>query len=184
MASKESASGPTCTPNLLPCQIHHDGLVDASERYWNPKNTPGTSNSRIALLRTSPADLGTDNSSEAYFRGRKLKGREVQVPDGYRGALVQPTASRLELASGVSSQTKVDVVPAGDEEDDDTAAENMEVVVLKENGSFDRLVVWGHEGLVEDDDPFVKGVEEWINFSQAVRICKLLLSAINLQADS
>ena len=33
---------------------------------------------------------------------------------------------------------------------------------------FDHLVVWGHDQLPVIDDPFVKGVEEWIALAAAI----------------
>ena len=30
------------------------------------------------------------------------------------------------------------------------------------------MVVWGHEHVPEDDDDYVKGVEEWIKVAEAV----------------
>ena len=33
-----------CTPNLLPCRVHHDGPVEASTRYWAPENGDGKRN--------------------------------------------------------------------------------------------------------------------------------------------
>jgi ribonuclease H2 subunit C len=36
------------------------------------------------------------------------------------------------------------------------------------NGTFEDLVVWGHEALPAADDTFVKGVEEWLQFAEAV----------------
>ena len=43
--------------------------------------------------------------------------------------------------------------------------------------SFDKIVLWGHESLVEGHDPFVKGVEEWIGFAEAVSLADLELRA-------
>lgn len=42
------------------------------------------------------------------------------------------------------------------------------VKVLEMNGTFEDLVVWGHEALPAADDTFVKGVEEWLQFAEAV----------------
>lgn len=40
-----------CTPNVLPCKIHHDGPVEMSQRYWKPvKDEKG--NNIILLLLT------------------------------------------------------------------------------------------------------------------------------------
>lgn len=40
--------------------------------------------------------------------------------------------------------------------------------VLDELSTFDEVVVWGHDQLPDQDDPFVRGVEEWIAFAEAL----------------
>lgn len=35
-------------------------------------------------------------------------------------------------------------------------------------------MVWGHDALPAGDDPFVKGVEEWIAFAEMVSGCLVL----------
>ena len=42
------------------------------------------------------------------------------------------------------------------------------VKILEIQGTFDEFVVWGHEALPAADDTFVKGVEEWLQFANAV----------------
>ena len=155
--SKPSGSAATSfTPNSLPCRIHQDGAVNASSRYWYP--TKGAGETRVAdLSRLSPCNSdngGTDGAPEAYFRGRKLKGREVQVPEGYRGVVVKANGIEREVAKSLE-------ISEGDEEPE-------EVKVLEELGDFDGIVAWGHESLVDGDDAFVRGLEEWVGFSQAV----------------
>lgn len=41
-ATKSSPPKDQCTPNLLPCRIHHNGPANASRRYWNPTVGAGT----------------------------------------------------------------------------------------------------------------------------------------------
>lgn len=55
---------------------------------------------------------------------------------------------------------------AVEEEDSDGVMEPVKV--LEEAASFEEMVVWGHEVLPGSDDPYVKGVEEWIAFAEAV----------------
>lgn len=43
-----------------------------------------------------------------------------------------------------------------------------QVRVLEEVASFEEVVVWGHERVVDRDDGFVRGIEEWIPFAEAV----------------
>ena len=40
--------------------------------------------------------------------------------------------------------------------------------VVEEIAQFDEMVIWGHEELAADDDIFVRGVEEWIGFAEAM----------------
>lgn len=42
------------------------------------------------------------------------------------------------------------------------------VKVLETQGTFEDVVVWGHEILPASDDTFVKGVEEWVRFAETV----------------
>ncbi|EAW18282.1 ribonuclease H2 subunit C [Aspergillus fischeri NRRL 181] len=35
-AADNEKSMENCTPNILPCRIHHDGFVESLEHYWNP----------------------------------------------------------------------------------------------------------------------------------------------------
>lgn len=34
--TKDNESLRNCTPNILPCRIHHDGPVKSLNRYWMP----------------------------------------------------------------------------------------------------------------------------------------------------
>jgi ribonuclease H2 subunit C len=60
--------------------------------------------------------------------------------------------------------------PDFEDEGEDGPAQPESVTVLEGNTTFDHVIVWGHDVLPAADDPFVKGVEEWISFAQAVRI--------------
>ena len=40
--------------------------------------------------------------------------------------------------------------------------------MLKEVGSFDKMLIWNHESMVDGDDTFVKGLSEWVGFAEAV----------------
>jgi hypothetical protein len=60
------------------------------------------------------------------------------------------------------------------EDEDDTdlsdGEKHAEVVkILKEEARFDTITVWGHDRLPATDDIFVKGIDEWIAFAEAVR---------------
>lgn len=149
-----------CTPNILPCRIHHDGPVDASPRYWAPKPAKGQSCSHPAQKPIH--SFVTDGKPEAYFRGRKLRGQEIEVPQGYRGIVVEE-AGRETTAF---QNTEKGVLKG--EEGEEMEEEQKEVTMLNELGSFNKLLIWNHESIVDGDDPFVKGLSEWIGFAEAV----------------
>lgn len=60
------------TANILPCRIHKTSPVSATERYWSVQEQGGGAN--------------VNNMNKvAYFRGRKLLGKEIKIEDDYRG---------------------------------------------------------------------------------------------------
>ncbi|KAH8602006.1 ribonuclease H2, subunit C [Bisporella sp. PMI_857] len=125
-----------CTPNILPCRINHTGPVDTSKRYWNP--------------------TARDGKQTAYFRGRKLHGRSIAVPPGYRGVVATKSDKILP-------KSKIEV--EAEEEDE---GKEEETKIMEEIGTWDEMVVWGHEALADEGDPYVRGVEEWVAFSKAL----------------
>ncbi|KAL8769951.1 MAG: hypothetical protein Q9209_004198 [Squamulea sp. 1 TL-2023] len=134
-----------CTPNLLPCRIHHDGPVNATRRYWDPQHDK-------------------DGNLEAYFRGRKLKGREVKLPEGYKGVVVREEAKEDNTQrKNVKRMSRQQLQDEDADEDDEE-----EVKVLEEVAGFKDFIVWGHEAVADGDDAYIKGVEEWIKFAEAV----------------
>ncbi|MCJ1318927.1 hypothetical protein MMC15_004259 [Xylographa vitiligo] len=156
--SSSPPSIPKLTPNILPCRINHSGPVNASKRYWN-------------------VEEDEKGRKTAYFRGRKLLGREVRLSDSYRGAVVCETDRILPLSeapnvcgSGAKAATTADP-PVGGEEDDDAEEEEDEVEptkVVEEVATFDEILVWGHEQVPGEEDVFVRGVQEWLAFAKAM----------------
>ena len=61
------------------------------------------------------------------------------------------------------------IVPIDSDNNDAGEVEETEPIeVLEEIGSFDSIVVWDREKMPEKDDPFIKGVEEWTAFAEAM----------------
>lgn len=111
--------------------------------------------------------MNKDGNPETYFRGRKLEGRGVKLPEGYRGVVVKDTVKEV----GSSEQkSNVERLSRRNQEDGDEDEEEEEesVEVMEEVGEFEEVVVWGHERTVGSDDELVKGVEEWISLAEAV----------------
>ena len=117
-----------------------------------------------------------DGELESYFRGRKLRGQEVDLPEGYRGVIVKEAGKEK---TALQSHDKGD----GDEEVEEGEEEQEEATILKEVGSFEKIVVWNHESMVNGDDAFVKGVSEWIDFAEAVSSLLITYSEPMIVAD-
>jgi len=142
------------TPNILPCSIKHSGPIRISKRYWSPSRD-------------------SDGTSTSYFRGRKLRGRTLKLPEGYAGYVLQKTDKTVEQKPASKPHTHVDFETV-ERVDDELDEENEnEVKLMEQRGTFDEIVVWGHEVAPEEDDEYVKGVQEWIAFAEAVRHIQL-----------
>ncbi|KAJ6833506.1 ribonuclease H2 subunit C [Iris pallida] len=106
--------------HLLPCSIKHDGPSPVSQ-YFKPRKT----------------GVVVDGLSveEAYFRGRKLQGVTVPLPDGYRGYVLEKNnlrkGKRAEASDGESSN-------------------------WKSRAEFGNLTYWNHDTLPSLDDPLAR----------------------------
>ena len=83
------------------------------------------------------------------------------------GTIVKQTGRVLE-------DSKNDATRSSDPADEDADEPNEPVRVLEEVATFDNMIIWGHEAIPGADDPFVKGVDEWIRFAEAVRLLKYM----------
>ena len=100
--------------------------------------------------------MNADGKTIAYFRGRKLHGRQLKIPAGYKGAVISVTDDILP---------KKDPAKGELEEDEE---EQPEVKIMEEQSVFDEIMVWGHEAVMDESDPYVRGLEEWIGFAEQV----------------
>lgn len=99
----------------------------------------------------------SDGTKTAYFRGRKLLGKAVKLPEGYRGIVA--AAAPTEEEKPATDIEVVDLV-----EDSRTPQAAMDV-----QACFDEMVVWGHEAAVDASaDPYVRGMEEWLTLADQV----------------
>ncbi|KAF2240054.1 hypothetical protein EV356DRAFT_527895 [Viridothelium virens] len=140
---KSSANTNTCTPNLLPCRINHNGATDAKERYWKPRTEE-------------------DGTQTAYFRGRKLRGKQVKLPHDYQGALLTKTEKLVPTQQPHNPPMDVDELEQ--DEDDDLPDQAK---IAEASRPFDKIVVWGHDSLPDPaTNPHIRGIEEWISFAE------------------
>lgn len=81
------------------------------------------------------------------------------MPEGYRGAVVLKTDRIIPTMD----QTNTEKI-----EDQDKNCET-DVKILKEESEFDSITIWGHESVPEEtEDTYIKGIQEWISFSNLV----------------
>jgi ribonuclease H2 subunit C len=73
-------------------------------------------------------------------------------------------------------QTTDKVLPRPDNEhaDEDEEEEDEPVVdtkIIEERATFEEVMIWGHEFTADaTEDPYTKGMEEWISFAEAVSV--------------
>ena len=153
-----SADRPKTTPHLLPCRVHHTGDVEPVDAFWDPRPVEGAPTSTDGL---SPSSSTT--TSTAYFRGRKLQGKTVKLPAGYRGVVVAAAST----AASSSSSTETEPVDE-QEQQKDAPGESTELSV---QADFDEVVIWAHEATADAAaDPYVRGMEEWLGLADQVRL--------------
>ncbi|KAK5121778.1 hypothetical protein LTR85_004653 [Meristemomyces frigidus] len=153
MLAIDSTTSRKLTPNILPCTIKHNGPISTSKRYWAPSTT------------ISPNGV---NQHTSYLRGRKLRGRVIRIPEGYRGYVLEKTNKLVSQKPVQKPHTHVDTETAERADDELDEEEPAEVKVMEQKGCFDEIMLWGHEVVPEEDDEYVKGVEEWIAFAEAM----------------
>lgn len=160
MLSVDQHKDPSCdkaTPNVLPCRIQHDGPVSQVNSYWKPSQEPGIYDS--AMVAETFTNCVTDGKRVVYFRGRKLHGRALRLPEGYRGAVVDKTEPPKPQEPRPDEPEVVDL----------EAEDEMPLGALETKAEFDEIVIWGHESVADtNSDPYVRGVDEWIKLAEKV----------------
>ena len=130
------------------------------------------------------ANPSSDGNKTAYFRGRKLRSRIVKVPAGYEGhflsfpnmAFMQAADNSPGIIATSTGRTLPKETPTSRRvEPDDSDLEELDpeeasepVKILESAATFDEVTIWGHDQVPAADDPFAKGVEEWIAFAESI----------------
>jgi len=136
LAIAKSSTSDKTSINILPCRIGHNGPTKVTRRYWQPRTE-------------------ADNTRTAHFRGRRLRGRVVRVPEKYQGLVLKTTDKTI-------------IEPVMPTEEDEEPELPEPVKLMDEVAIFDEMVVWGHDQVPASDDTLVKGAEEWIAFAEAI----------------
>ncbi|KAL5775468.1 hypothetical protein ACOSP7_013025 [Xanthoceras sorbifolium] len=114
----------------LPCCIKFDGACSVSDYF-----------------RHKPTEMEVDGLrvEEAYFRGRKLRGTTVTLPDGYSGFVLGKKSLGKRKVSEMS----------------EVSSNCWEV-----NAKFDKLTYWNHDTLPSKDDAFLRAFH-WFAVAEA-----------------
>ncbi|XP_015880372.2 uncharacterized protein C12B10.15c [Ziziphus jujuba] len=117
--------------HLLPCAVKYDGPSSVSD-YFKPKST------RLEVEGLSV--------KEAHFRGRKLQGATISIPDGYSGFVV----GKKNL---------------GKQKDANSSEENLNCWEM--NAKFKNITYWNHDNLPSQDDAFLCSFH-WLSVAKSL----------------
>ncbi|PHH92096.1 hypothetical protein CDD83_8947 [Cordyceps sp. RAO-2017] len=124
---------PKTIPNLLPCRIHHTGSVDPVPQYWATSQLQGGS---VVI---------------AHFRGRKLHGRTMTLPEQYEGTVLQrkPVEQRQDQR--------------------EEPADSPKTKIMQVTSHFDQMIVWNHGPSTDSvTDAYIRAIGEWQQMADKV----------------
>ncbi|KAL8229396.1 hypothetical protein R6Q57_014296 [Mikania cordata] len=114
----------------LPCCIKYNGPSPVSQ-YFKPKSTG--------------IEVDGLNVKEAHFRGRKLQGTTVSLPDGYSGFVI----GRKTCVKRKASDT------------------NGGMTAWQANAKFQNITIWNHDNLPSKEDAFLRAFH-WFDVAKAL----------------
>lgn len=115
--------------HLLPCGIRHNSGAAVSD-YFKPRDTG--------------VEVEGVRVEEAFFRGRKLQGATVALPDGHRGYV-------LEKKSGGKDMQSLD----------------GEVSNFVSRAEFQNITYWNHDTMPSAEDPLPRCFH-WLTIANAM----------------
>ena len=83
------------------------------------------------------------------------------LPEGYEGAVLQKTDKKVVAKPSIP-------IPGDEDADNLNAPKEIETLMMDRHATFGEIMVWDHEAVPEGTDVYVKGIEEWIGFAEAV----------------
>lgn len=114
--------------HLLPCGIRHSSAAAVSD-YFKPRDTG--------------VEVEGVRVEEAFFRGRKLQGATVALPDGYRGYVLEKSAAK-------------------DMQNMDGDASNF-----VSRAEFQNITYWNHDAMPSAEDPLPRCFH-WLTIANAM----------------
>lgn len=115
----------------------------------------------ILTVGTPLTESPSDGTKVAYFRGRKLYGKAVKLPEGYRGVVVQQGDVNTPA---IQQPPEVEVADLENEGEEPAPTGTLET-----KAEFEEMVVWGHEAVADaTSDPYARSMEEWLTVADQV----------------
>lgn len=118
----------------------------------------------VQMARAQPTSVAV---SSAVVNWKSLMATEVRDHQSTCPGAVTDTTTGAVLSN--TSRVLPQSDTERDADADESEEQNIEVRVMEEVGEFDEVVVWGHEVAPDgNEDPYSKGIGEWLSFSEAV----------------
>ncbi|KAF3322502.1 ribonuclease H2 subunit C isoform X2 [Carex littledalei] len=117
--------------HLLPCSVKHNGPSPVSD-YFKPRKTD--------------VEVEGMNVQEAFFRGRRLHGTTVPIPDGYSGyVLEKPQVGKRKKLQNSDGESNC----------------------WQSRGQFGNITYWNHDNMPSSDDAVLRSFH-WFPISDAL----------------
>jgi ribonuclease H2 subunit C len=161
LAINSHASSHKTVPNLVPCSIKHSGPIGVEQRHWQPQKSHkpvGSENEKASNVMADAPD-----TQVAYLRGRKLCGKAIPLPAGYKGYVLEKSTEMMQPESQRTEQ-----IPDAQYEREEEQELPGEIKMMGVKAKFDEIMVWAHEAVPNDDDPYVRGIHDWIGLAETV----------------
>ncbi|XP_055335454.1 uncharacterized protein LOC129586319 [Paramacrobiotus metropolitanus] len=147
--------------HFMPCGIAHNGPADVSHYFvttvrGNPPTTEGSESVEKCISKTTDGIKQTVHLTSS-FRGRPLNGCEMQVPTGYKGAVIEEFDSANAYCPAVAQSLR----PA-------EAAAKEANCKWKVVGDFRTLTYWNWDRAANDKDS-VQALFQWIRIANDMR---------------
>lgn len=157
------------TVHLLPCHIKYSGPAPVAE-FFQSSTTQTNETRPKAPEESNPEPV----VCEAYFRGRKLVGTQISLPENYVGTVFDSSAQSntrpvrtshdFQRTPGADSSGYGDQSYAVDEED--LVMEELTRWTVK--SKFDKIVVYNNSECMGSADGVTRGLTEWITLANVL----------------
>lgn len=195
---------PSNSLNILPCRVHHTGTVSEVSRHFTPElyKTYRAREVDQQFIKLSEAEQKTtsqegteeqaDQTKVVHFRGRKLKGIDVDIGNDFVGKFLKyqlvhipqkrKKKTRFEKGTNVlpffflgcviqegSTRIVTDAAASADDDDEGTEDNTVSIKSWHAVSTFDKVTLWEHEAVPAADNVFTTGLTDFVKLSNLVR---------------